>query len=131
MSETQRGSRLRRLGSRVALLAGLGLAFTLVAPEIPRDQLVVYRVGPGDKLLRLAASYTRDGDAEPRSGMSMSPVGDGRASFEHKVSLPNGRYVIEVTLARQAPDGKVRETSFVRKVTLEGGETVLPLEDAP
>jgi hypothetical protein len=45
--------------------------------------------------------------------------------------LPNGRYLVSIDAELALSDGGVRETSHVRRVTLEGGETLLRLADTP
>lgn len=125
-----RGSFWRRFAPRALLLLGLGIAASLLLPSLPQEQVVVFRVGGALPLRRLTVSYTRQGEAEPRGGATLS-YATAPPSVRHTVSLPNGGYVVAVDVVRGQPDGGVRETSYVRRVNLEGGETVLPLEEAP
>ncbi|GMV17671.1 MAG: hypothetical protein HS104_12705 [Polyangiaceae bacterium] len=131
MSETGAASPplWRRFGPRALLLLGLGAAAALLLPSLPQEQVLVFRVGA--PVRRLTVSYTREGEVEPRSGATLSYTSAPTESVRHSVSLPNGRYVVSLDVERATADGGVRETSYVRRVNLDGHETVLPLEDTP
>jgi hypothetical protein len=125
------GRSLRRLAGRLALVGGLALSLSFVLPRVPRMQVVTFRFSAAEPVRRLSASFTREGEREPASGVTLNFPGRAPASVRHEVTLPNGRYDVTVEVARDAPDGALEETSWERRVTLEGGETVLPLGDAP
>ncbi len=121
----------RSLGARAALLIGLALAASLVFPKVPREQRVVFRLGGSTEVRELTASFTREGEHEAATGVRLSFPDRAPPSVRHTVSLPNGAYVVSVELVSRDPGGSTKETRYVRRVNLEGGETVLPLEDAP
>ena len=129
-ADAGRSSIWRRFAPRAMLLLGLGTAAALLLPNLPEEQVVVFRVAGAD-LQRLSVSYTKEGEVEPRSGATLRFGSPPPASPSHRVSLPRGRYVVAVDVERRAGDGGAKETSYVRRVNLEGGETVLPLEDTP
>jgi len=123
---------VRRLLARVALVGGIALAVSLVLPATPREQQLVFRFGSDSAAVRrLELSFTKRGEREPESGFTLNfPTGaPGRA--RHTVSLPNGDYVVTGAIERRADDAGPTETSFERRVNLQGGETVLPLESPP
>ena len=124
--EAPRGSPWRRFAARAVLLGGVAIAAAVTAPWVPREQVLVYRVVGGDPVRRLKVHITRDGESEPAVGTTLT---GSSASFRQSVSLPNGRYTLDIAAERALSDGGVRETSLVRRVNLEGGETVLPIED--
>jgi hypothetical protein len=125
-AEAPRGSPWRRFAARAALLGGVAIAAAVSAPWVPREQVLVYRAAGGDPVRRLKIHITRDGESEVLVGTTLT---GSSASFRHSVSLPSGRYTLDITAERMLADGGVRETSLVRRVNLEGGETVLPIED--
>ncbi|MCC6903611.1 MAG: hypothetical protein IT377_31875 [Polyangiaceae bacterium] len=116
----------RRLAARVAIVGGVAVAVSVATPWVPREQVLIYRVSGGDPVRRLKVHVTREGESEAALGATLTGASP---SFRHGVSLPNGRYVVSVQAERALSDGGVKETSFVRRVTLEGGETILPIED--
>lgn len=133
MSEEPRQapSLLRRFVPRAVLLIGLGIAASLLLPSLPKEQVLVFRVGTAAPLRKLAVSYTLEGEREPRSGATLRYDRSPPASVRHTVSLPDGRWVVKVDVERTGADGGPRETSYERRVNLGGGETTLVLEDTP
>ncbi|MBK7582251.1 MAG: hypothetical protein IPI67_18850 [Myxococcales bacterium] len=123
------GSLWRRLATRVLVISGIAYAASFLMPSLPREQILVFRVGAEAPLKHLSASYTLEGEREPRSGVKLSYDGAAPKRVQHVVSLPNGRYVMAVAVERALPDGGTKETSYLRRVNLEGGETILPVED--
>lgn len=120
---------LRRWVARIVFMGGAAAMLVFFAPRVPRDQALVFRVGSDVK--KLDASFTKQGEFEPRRGLTLS-FGEGAPrSISQSVSLPNGAYRVAVEIERRSPDGSPTETTYVRQVNLEGGETVLALEDAP
>jgi hypothetical protein len=122
-------SELRRWVARIVFVGGAVAMLAFFSPRIPRDQALVFRVG--SDVRKLDASFTKQGEFEPRRGLTLS-FGEGAPGrITQTVSLPNGAYRVAVEIERRSPDGSPTETSYVRQVNLEGGETVLALEDAP
>ena len=115
----------RRLLARGALLGGVVLVVALFSPALPREQVLLLRVGPGVE--RIEASFTPEGDSVPVSAVKLAFPGAAPSRVRHVLSLPNGRYVIQVQVERGPTDAH-RETSYVRRVTLQGGEAELPLD---
>lgn len=120
---------LRRWGARIVFMGGAAAMLVFFAPRVPRDQSVVFRVG--NDVQKLEASFTKRGESEPRRGLTLAFTQGAPRSITQSVSLPNGAYDVAVEIERRLPDGSPTETTYVRQVTLEGGETVLALEDAP
>jgi hypothetical protein len=120
---------LRRWGARIVFVGGAVAMLLYFSPRIPRDQPLVFRVGTGVR--KLEASFTKRGETEPHRSLTLAFVEGSPGRIAQTVSLPNGAYDVAVELERRSPDGSPTETSYVRQVTLEGGETVLALEDAP
>lgn len=115
--------------ARIVFVGGAAAMLVFFAPRVPRDQALVFRVGAN--VQKLEASFTKQGEFEPRRGLTLS-FGEGAPrSITQSVSLPNGAYQVAVEIERRSADGSPTETTYLRQVTLEGGETVLALEDAP
>jgi hypothetical protein len=120
---------LRRWGARIVFVGGAVAMLVFFSPRLPRDQPFVFRVGAGAR--KLEASFTKRGETEPRRSLTLAFAQGSPPSIAQSVSLPNGAYDIAVEIERRSPDGSPTETTYERQVTLEGGETVLALEDAP
>jgi len=120
----------RRIAARVALVGGLALVLTWAAPRVPHDQVLVFRLPDAASVRRLEFVCTREGQREPLRGATLRYDSAAPSSVRHRLSLPNGRYVLSISVERQLPDG-LTETSFLRRVSLDGGETVVALERAP
>jgi hypothetical protein len=121
----------RRFATRAALLLGLGVVASQVLPLVPREQTLVLRVGAEPRVERVSLTYAREGEHEPLGGATLRPPAASPGSVRHDVSLPNGSYLVTIAVERRAADGGTRETSTERRVTLQGGEVVLPVEDSP
>jgi hypothetical protein len=115
----------RRLLARALVVGGVALIVALFAPALPREQVFVLRVGPGAR--RIEASFTREGERVPVNTVKLAFPTSAPSRVRHVLSLPNGRYVVRVEVDRGAADSH-KETSYVRRVTLSGGETELPLD---
>lgn len=120
----------RRLAARAALVGGLLIAAALLLPAVPREQVLVFRLNDPGSVRRLEVAFTREGEAQAESGVSLRYASAAPATVRHAVSLPNGRYRLAISVERELPEGR-RETSLERRVTLEGGETVVALEVPP
>ncbi len=113
--------------SHCSLASGSTLA--LLAPVVPREQEVVFQLGDHD-VKRIAASFTPDGEREASTGVTLSFDCGAPPRVRHKLSLPNGRYVVAVEVERRGDDGSKTE-SYVRRVDLRGEETIVAVQDAP
>jgi hypothetical protein len=135
--------------ARVLLFGGVAFAATRMLPSIPREQILLFRLdGPG-VVRRLDATWAIPGKSEPMGGVTLHIGAPPPGSVRHAVSLPNGPYVFEISIERaqgetdpSTPDsvagGALRllgtgerpeppKTSYVRRVNLAGGETVIRL----
>lgn len=115
----------RRLISRGLLLGAVVAVVALLWPAIPREQVLWLRVGAGAR--RVELSLTQEGERIPRSTVGLVFPEGSTEKVRHVVSAPNGRYLVEVTVERGS-SGAPSETSYLRRVTLEGSEIVLLLE---
>jgi hypothetical protein len=135
---------LRRRLALLALVAGGVLILRTADRDLPREQTLVFR--PSAELrespLRLTVTITRSGESEARGGFTLSRESGDRSELRHDFRAPNGDYVITVdvvvparsespavTAARGAssPTEEKRETSSVHRVTLGGGDIVVPI----
>jgi len=130
----------RRLALIFLALAVFAVVKTIDA-DLPRDQALVFRLGDGLRgaPLRLTATITRAGEGEARSGFTLTRSGDERSDPRQAFRAPNGDYLVTVdieTVQRgSAPPAEgqdrvpteKRETSSVHRVTLEGGDIVVPI----
>lgn len=121
-TEPRAGLSWRPIAVRLVLLGGLALAVALVAPELPRDQTVVFRLGA--PVSALEASWTRAGQAEPTGGVTLTFPGNSPRRVRHEFSCPNGDYSLEI---RVKPRTGGPDALYSRRVTLSGHETVVPL----
>lgn len=131
----------RRAALRVALIGGAALALSPLLSKLPREQTLVFR-SEDDGVRRLDVSWMRDGEPEALGGVSLSFPERSRRVVRHQVSLPNGEYLLSIAVER-ATGGETgesavidprtsnaRETSWVRRVNLEGGEIVIPVTES-
>jgi hypothetical protein len=138
------------------IMAGVATVVALLLPSVPREQILVFRVEDHVGIERLEASWARQDKQETLGGISLHFPDTAPRFIRHTLSVPNGAYVIDVRLhardrafskeragkaaspsdsvAGEAPGGvgsDVRDgpptTTFVRRVNLEGGETVIRL----
>lgn len=128
----------RSLRQRLAIIVvGLGAWFTIsaLAKNWPKEQTIAFRLSDGlaHEPLRLEASVTRVGDVEASAGLTIARSGSETDTPRQTLRLPDGSYVVAVTweLTREVRAGdsapKERETSSVHRVTLSGGEVVVPI----
>lgn len=119
---------------RLLLLAGLLIAAMLFLPSLPRRQTLVFRLKDAETVRRLDATWTRAGESQPRGGLTLNFPNGAEHLVERRVSAPNGHYTLSVRLERQTrtPSGATLgqiHTSYIRRVSLDGGETIIALED--
>jgi len=120
--------RLRRLLARASLVGGLTLGAVHLLPAVPREQTLEFRL-PAE-VARLDASWRRAGETEVVGGVTLRPEGPPRRRLRHQVALPNGLYELTVSLEPAGTEATGAQTSFVRRVRLEGGTTPVVLSDS-
>jgi hypothetical protein len=136
-------SRLRPIHARILLVTGILLALLPLSRRTPHAQTLVLQVPTWfrETESRLEVSWTRDGDAEPLGGFTMTFPEGAPASVRREISAPDGKYRLDVTLER-AKRGNVpgkradagRRPALVeitRQLSLNGGEVRVLLEDTP
>lgn len=128
----------RSLRQRVAIIVvGLGAWFTIsaLAESWPKEQTIAFRLSDAlaHEPLRLEASVTRVGDVEASAGLTIARSGSETDTSRHTLRLPDGSYVVAVAweLTGEVREleltSKEGETSSVHRVTLSGGEVVVPI----
>jgi len=128
----------RSLRQRLAIIViALGAWFTVSAlsSSWPQEQSLVFRLS--DELarrpLRLEASVTRVGDVEAAAGITINRSGSETDTPRQTLRLPDGSYVVAVSwqltggVRNTESASKEGETSSVHRVTLSGGEVVVPI----
>jgi hypothetical protein len=126
-SEKQSPGPFRRAAARLVLIAGLGLALVSLLPQLPREQTLVFRMQE-NHVQRLAVTLTPRGEREASGGFTLSFPGTAPSPIRHQLEIPNGEYELSIELTRDVRGvSREPETSFVRRVTLDGGETIISL----
>lgn len=127
-------SRRRRLGALLVLAVGVAVVATSFGGAAPREQPVVFRLPsatPG-RATALAADFTPAGDAEPLAGLTLSIDGAPGREVRQTVRLPDGDYIVSVELTwgdAAGPSAPTKsETTYARRVTLNGHETLVVLD---
>jgi hypothetical protein len=118
----------RRHVARGALLIGVVVACLVLLPALPREQTLVFRVGERP-IERLTATWSSLDDDAPLGGVTLHFDDDKSVRIRHGVSLPNGHYTLAIDIARPNGGGHPAQTSHLRRVNLEGGETTIFVED--
>ena len=112
---------------------GAVLSLRALSRDLPHEQILIFR--PSETLRRvpltLHVSVTRVGESEARAGLSVSRSGSETSDPRQTLHVPDGDYVVTLDWALKE-DGSSRspkesETSRVERVTLTGGETIVPL----
>jgi len=145
----------RRRGARLMLIGAFAAALLSFLPAFPREQALIFRFDD-DGIRRLEATWTALGTSEPAGGVTIRFEAPIQRSFRHALLLPNGQYVFNIAVERKPdltplesiPKGSAErltvageapprvgsdlrhvptETTYVRRVSLEGGETVIRL----
>jgi hypothetical protein len=135
---------LRRRLALLALVVGGLLVLRTADRDLPREQTLIFRTSPElrDAPVQLTASVTRAGESEARGGFTLHRAAGDRSELRHTVRAPNGEYVVTVDFAvpdttasttgkgdappRTSAEEKP-ETSSVHRVTLTGGDIVVPI----
>lgn len=119
----------RARAARVALVLGFAVAAAVLLRRAPAEQELVFRLEDGAGAVReLSASWRPEGEPEASGGVELRFDARAPRNVRHRVSLPNGRYEVAVEVVRQEADAALSHTTTTRRVNLEGGETVIPLQ---
>ena len=95
---------------------------------LPHDQPLVLRLEGEGSVRRIEGSLTREGEREPARGFTLSFERGAPSRVRHTVSLPNGRYLLDLAVVH---DGSPTETRVERRVSLAGEEVVIPVTLSP
>jgi hypothetical protein len=125
-------SHLRRTLARALLVGGIALALAQALPELlPHEHELVFDLGASSPPVRtLEFTWTPQGDTRPTGGVTLNLAGAGARRVRHTLVAPEGTYVLHLTLQRAAPGAgadSTTRTTYVRRVSLEGGETTVLL----
>jgi hypothetical protein len=119
----------RRRVARVVFVGGFIAAALVLHGRVPADQELVFRLEDDAASVReIEATWTPEGEREASGGVELRFDDRAPRSVRHRVSLPNGRYEVAVEVVRQTGDAALSHTTTTRRVNLEGGETVIPLQ---
>jgi hypothetical protein len=130
---------LRQRAAFIFVAVGAVLLLQAVLRDWPREQTLIFRLeGELREIpLKLDTSVTRVGEGEARGGMSIVRAGTERSNPQQTLRLPDGDYVVTVSWEKPRTSGnealsepsapKEVETSSVHRVTLAGGEVVVPV----
>jgi hypothetical protein len=119
----------RRRVARLLLVAGIALAASQLLGRAPHDQSLEFRLGPErSSVRRIDATWTPTGEREAAGGVTLRFDRGAPQRVLHRVSLPNGSYELAIEVTRSDRSGGLTHTTTSRRVRLEGGETVIPLE---
>jgi len=122
---------LRRRLALGFVALGAVLASRSLSHDLPSEQTLVFRLRDSARHapLKLSASLVRVGQREPSAGLTIARDGTESGDPREKLRLPNGDYVVTVEWEQKhEANAKESETSLVERVTLSGGETIVPLE---
>jgi hypothetical protein len=124
------GSPGRRRIAALFLVLGAVLLGATVAKDYPREQPVVFRLAD-TRAVTLTASFTKVGEAQARSGFTLTLPDRRLRDVSHVIHAPNGDYIVTVELRRprsqNGTDGtdSSEETSVSQRVSLSGSEIVV------
>lgn len=115
------------------LALGAVLSVRALSRDLPHEQTLIFR--PSETLRRvpltLHVSVTRVGESEARAGLSVTRSGGETSDPRQTLHVPDGDYVVTLDWALKedasSRASKENETSRVERVTLTGGETIVPL----
>jgi len=118
----------RRRAALVFLALGLALTAGALSRDLPREQILIFRLSETDRRvpLTLHVSLTRVGESEACAGLSVTRTGNERTNPRQTLRLRDGDYVVTARWTRTAR-AKEDETSRVERVRLTGGEISIPL----
>jgi hypothetical protein len=129
----------RRIAVAFLALGGV-LAVRVLSHDLPHEQTLVFRLGETERRVpfTLDVSLTRVGDSDACAGLTLSRTGTESGDPRHTLRLPDGDYVVTARRTQRS-DGdnlvvdagasalKEAGTSRVERVTLTGGEIIVPL----
>ncbi len=124
----------RRRAAVIFLAVGVALGASTISRDLPREQTLIFRLDRSQRGVpfKLQVSLTRAGESEAATGLSINRDGHETHDPRHTFRLPDGDYVVSIDFAPLADGGasdtpKEGETSRMERVTLAGGETIVPL----
>jgi hypothetical protein len=101
---------LRRLVPVALLLAGAGAA-SLLLPNLPREHHVTLRVADPASVTGVQLAWSTLGGVETVQATSLRyTAGRAPTLVETRVSLPHGRYELEILVEREAVHEEFRRT---------------------
>ncbi|MDX2054087.1 MAG: hypothetical protein SFV15_16935 [Polyangiaceae bacterium] len=130
----------RSLVGRASLLGGVLALVTLIGPRMPHEQELAFNLGKAEAQ-QLEVSWTPESEVEAQGGFSLNLAAKPSRIVRHTAELPNGSYRFDIVVtpspiapaveAKQAsnssPTPSASTTTYVRRVTLEGGPTTIHL----
>jgi hypothetical protein len=125
----------RRRAAVIFLAVGVALGASTILRDVPREQTLIFRLDRSQRGVpfNLSVSLTRAGESEAATGLQINRDGHETHDPRHTFRLPDGDYVVSIDFTLLADGGtsnmpKEEETSRVERVTLTGGETIVPLQ---
>ena len=121
-----RGSSLRRLAARAAVVLGAVLIGGQLMRSVPREQTLIFPVGSVfPNATQFAASWKQAGDEEPRGGVSFTFDRPPPLQIRQHAKLPNGDYIVTIDILQGARSDTDAEHDAQRASgpALQGGET--------
>jgi hypothetical protein len=129
--------------ARWLLVAGIAIAAVPLLNVLPQEQKLVFVVQDGAEgpVKQLEVTWTAIDQDEPLGGVTFNFPERARRRVEHRVSLPRGEYLVAIRawhenwatgqpeLDSGASPNEPKETTHVRRVTLDGTETTIPLRE--
>jgi hypothetical protein len=127
------GSRRKRLGAMFVLVVGVAIVLTMLKPDWPREQTLIFRLPRSDATpVRLEAAFTPVGAVRAVQGFSLDLSATRARDVRHQPRIPDGDYLVTIELTSTHSTGSIApvklETSEVRRVTLSGEETLIVLD---
>jgi hypothetical protein len=132
------GSRLRPFRAGGLLLVGLLVSLVPLSRRAPKTQVILLVVPERfrDSRGQVDVSWTRDGDTEPLGGFTLAFPDGLPASLRREISVPDGKYRLDVALAKAGGAGGIGKTvhdesriEIARQLSLDGTEVRVLLED--
>ena len=126
----------RRRAALAFLALGGALTVRALSRDTPHEQTLIFRLSEVDRHLPLTlhTTLTRVGESEARAGLSVTRDGSEHTDPRQTLRLPDGDYVVTLdwtfgagSTNRPGANVKEGETSRALRVTLTGGEIVVPL----
>jgi hypothetical protein len=123
----------RRFAFAFLAIGAAGVALTL-GKDYPRAQPIVFRIDD-TRESALSATFTRVGEAEARTGFTLTLKAHHMRDVPHTVHLPDGDYIVTIELrdagdrdgGKTLPLDSTEETTVTRRVSLSGSEVVVPV----